>query len=514
MENLMRNILLECGLKDKMKIFINLTEAALIEHALGKEHGGQLSSSGALVIRTGKYTGRAAKDKYVVVDSFTDKVIDWQNSLSKLDLASFASIKNEMLKKLEEQERPLYVTTRSVSAHEAYAMEVILITPSPAHALFASNIFRPERSNYPLGSFKIFHDPNFHVDPKKYPVHSSTIIAINFSTQEIIIAGTAYAGEIKKSIFSVLNTLLPDYGILPMHAAANVDNSGKTSLFFGLSGTGKTTLSTDSDLTIIGDDEHGLGTDGIFNFEGGCYAKTDGLKLEREPDIFKAANHFKSLMENVMLDEHTRIPNFDDRTITENGRVTYSLNTLEHSVRNSKGAIPSNIFFLAADALGVLPAVSLLSIEQAHYFFLTGYSAKVAGTEAGTTAIEATFSHCFGAPFMMRPAIDYAELLTNYLEKFPTKVWLINTGWYGGRYGANTRYPLSLTRSCIRAIMKGVNEDNFEVEDIFKIKIPRSLENVDPVFLSPVKLWADALEYKKSAMELKLKFDTHFQKYN
>lgn len=502
------------GLSEATKIKINLAEAPLIEYALKHNNQNKLSADGSLVIKTGKFTGRAASDKYIVTGPFSNKVIDWKNSIRPMEAGDFNALKLEMLEKFNTGKRTLFITTKSAGANPAFALEVNLITPSASHALFCTNIFRDEQLEYPMGSFTIYHDPDFLADTTKYPLRSSTVIATNFSTNEILIAGTGYAGEIKKSIFSVLNTILPEHGILPMHTGANQSKNGTTSLFFGLSGTGKTTLSTDTDVDIIGDDEHGMSESGIFNFEGGCYAKTDGLTLEREPDIFKASNRFKSLLENVVLDELTRRPNFDDKSITENGRATYSLNALTNTVKNSRGALPSNIFFLSADALGVLPAVSLLTTEQAIYYFLTGYTAKLAGTEIGLKEIEVTFSHCFGAPFMMRRPKDYAHLLENFLTKHPIKVWLINTGWYGGAYGTGKRYPLLLTRNCIRSIQAGAGDIQFDLNEIFNLKIPRELQNVDSNFLAPEKLWKDKSEYNKAALSLRDRFEENFKKFS
>lgn len=506
--------ILNFGLSQSAEIKLNLPEATLIEYALKHNPSNQLSKDGALVIKTGQFTGRAAKDKYVVSEPYSEKVIDWNNNIHKMSNEDFSLIKQELLERFNSGERLTFITTKSTSADPAYALEVTLITPSAAHALFCTNIFREEQFEYPLGNFTIYHDPDFQIDYKKYPLRSSTVIAINFLTKEIVITGTGYAGEIKKSIFSVLNTILPDLNVLPMHTGANLSQNGKSSLFFGLSGTGKTTLSTDINVNIIGDDEHGLSSSGIFNFEGGCYAKTDGLSLETEPDIFKASNRFKTLLENVVLDELTRTPLFSDKSITENGRATYSLSALENCSANSRGPLPSNIFFLSADALGVLPAVSLLTPDQAIFYFLTGYTAKLAGTEIGLKEIEVAFSHCFGAPFMMRRANDYANLLKEILEKHPIKVWLINTGWYGGPYGKGKRYSLQMTRNCIRSIQKGFEDNNLQLNEIFNLKIPRELDNVDPNMLMPENMWSDKSDYIKSAINLKNKFEDNFKKFS
>jgi phosphoenolpyruvate carboxykinase (ATP) len=495
-------------------VFSNLSESELVEHTLRNDKSVQLSSNGSLTLRTGKYTGRAADDKYVVYEKYSEEVIDWSSSIRKMTPDVFDSIKQDILKKYNENKKPLYTTIQSVSADPEFALEVRLLTPSASHALFSKTIFREKNAICPLGHFTIYHYPEQFLDKHKYNLNSETVIAINFSTTEIIISGTGYAGEIKKSIFSVLNTILPDLGVLPMHTGSNQDKALKTSLFFGLSGTGKTTLSTDSNVDLIGDDEHGLSEKGIFNFEGGCYAKTNGLSFEREPEIFNSSNSFKSILENVLLDPITREPQYDDKSITENGRSTYSLKSLPNIVESSCGAIPSNIFFLSADAMGVLPAISRLDSDQAMYYFLTGYTAKLAGTELGIKGVKAAFSHCFGAPFMMRKPNDYGELLKKFLNKYPINVWLVNTGWYGGEYGVGERYPLKFTRSCIRAIQKGNFENTFfEKTEYFDLDIPTALEGVNPEYLNPKNLWKDQNAYLDSAKALKEKFDDNFKKF-
>lgn len=500
-------------LKDAQKI-LNISHAELVEYALKDNPENQLSSQGALSIRTGQFTGRASDDKYVVEESYSLKVIDWSNNIKKMAPSDFLNIKLELLEKLNSKKKRVYISDSSVCANSTYSLGVRLITTSASHSLFSKIIFREALLEPSLGTFTIYHDPETYLDTKKYPLHSSTVIAINFSTKEIIIVGTGYAGEIKKSIFSVLNTLLPDLGVLPMHTGANQTKDGSTSLFFGLSGTGKTTLSTDENVDIIGDDEHGLSEAGIFNFEGGCYAKTNGLNKDKEVDIFQAANQFKSLLENVYLDPVTREPNYDDTRLTENGRATYSLKTLGHIVETSRGPIPSNIFFLSADAMGVLPAISLLTSEQAMYYFLSGYTAKLAGTEVGLKGVNATFSHCFGAPFMMRHPEAYSRLLQKFLNSYHINVWLINTGWYGGVYGEGQRYPLHFTRSCIRTIQQNTGNIDYEMNDIFNLKIPKKLGDVDSKFLNPMTLWKDQASYIKTANDLKNKFEENFIKFN
>lgn len=497
----------------EMTVYQNLSIPILIEKSLAQSPKNRLSSNGSLVIETGRFTGRASEDKYVVEEAFSNKVIDWKNNIRKMPETTFQSLKQDILSDFEKTNTSLFAMDRSAGANPSYALGVRVITTSASHALFCKNIFREPLEAPPLGQFTIYHHPTYEAMPDKYSLRSSTVIAINFNSKEIIIIGTGYAGEIKKSIFSVMGVLLPEHNILPMHTGANQDQNGKTSLFFGLSGTGKTTLSTDMGLDLIGDDEHGLSNEGIFNIEGGCYAKTYDLKYEKEPEIFNVSNKFHGLLENVILDSETRTPLFSDKSITENGRSTYSLESLENIVHSGQGPIPSNIFFLSADALGVLPAISLLNSEQAMFYFLSGYTAKLGGTELGLKGISTTFSHCFGAPFMMRKSHDYGQLFKASMEKHNIKVWLINTGWYGGPYGEGQRYPLSFTRSCIRAIQQGKAQDiSFQKDPIFNLSIPVALPSVNPELLNPMKLWSDEKRYVESAQFLHSKFEENFKK--
>lgn len=499
-------------LTSKTTVQDNLAPSELVEMSLRQNNKNSLSADGSLCITTGHFTGRAVDDKYVVAETFSNNVIDWKANINKMEKVQFEKLKKDILASFESEGLPVFAMNRSVCANHEFGMEVRLLSNVASSALFAYNIFRDPISSYPMGQYTIFHKPNFQADPARYALRSPTVIAINFQSREIIIVGTGYAGEIKKSIFSVLNTLLPEKNVLPMHTGANVDQEGNSSLFFGLSGTGKTTLSTDKGIFLIGDDEHGLSQSGVFNFEGGCYAKTNGLTFETEPDIYRASNHFTSLLENVVLDNRTRKPDFKDTTLTENGRSTYSLNSLDTIVQSGTGPVPKNIFFLSADALGVLPAVSKLSPEQAMFYFLTGYTAKLAGTEVGLKGIKTTFSHCFGAPFMMRRCHDYGNLLKDFLVKNPIDVWLVNTGWYGGVYGKGKRYPLSFTRQCIRAIQQGkASNVEFKNDSVFNLSIPQSLGQADSHFLNPDKLWENPSDYLEIAQDLKMKFDENFK---
>lgn len=489
----------------------NLPVVKLVEEAI-RLKSGQLSETGALVFSSGKFTGRAANDKYVVKDNYSDKVIDWTGNVNAMSQENYDKIKEHYLSDLKKQKQ-LFIEERSAGADAKYAMGVTLITTSPVHSLFVKHLLREPLDNYPLGTFTIYHAPNLELPATNFNLKSSTAIIINFEAKEIIIAGTCYAGEIKKSVFSVMNTLLPDYGILPMHAGANVDESGDVSVFFGLSGTGKTTLSTDKGKKLVGDDEIGFSSEGIFNIEGGCYAKTYKLKKTDEPQIFQAANQFGSLMENVVMDSNGQI-NFDDKTITENGRSSYPLTALSDFETTGVAKTPKHIFFLSADATGVLPPVSLLTSEQAMYYFLSGYTAKLGGTELGVVGVQKTFSHCFGAPFMMRRPQDYSRLLEKLIKETGANVWLINTGWSGGPYGVGKRFDLEITRSIIRGIQSGEISRAGAFMDLAILDLrypcqPLSLNKYN----NPRKLWADAEAYDKAAEELKLAFAENYKKF-
>lgn len=498
-------------LNAETKVHSNSSSPLLIENAL-KMGAGELSDSGALVVRTGKFTGRAANDKYIVQDSYSSRAIKWGQGINSMSKESYQELREYLLedmKKLKE----VFTMESSVGADPRYSLGVHLITPSPTHALFARQLFRKARDENPLGHFTIFHKPELNIDPDRFKLKSSTAIVINFEQKEVIIIGTSYAGEIKKSIFSIMSTLLPDHEILPMHAGANIDEEGKVSVFFGLSGTGKTTLSTDEGTKLVGDDEIGFSIDGVFNIEGGCYAKTYKLQEKDEPQIFHAVNRFGSLMENVVLEEATRKPRFDDKSITENGRASYPLCAISDSLESGRAKVPSHLFFLSADATGVLPPVSLLKPEQAMFYFLSGYTAKLGGTELGVSGVKAAFSHCFGAPFMMRDPQDYASLLKGLIQKVGCRVWLINTGWGGGPYGVGKRFDIGITRNIIRNAQSGALEKAiFWNEPYFSLSIPREIKGVDAAYLNPIELWEDKKSYEDAASKLKSEFQENYSK--
>ena len=498
---------------DRNNIIVNEDVPTMVQLALHYNEG-QLSTEGALVIRTGKFTGRAAEDKYVVRDNYTETRINWPKVRSLSD-RQFENIKHELVKHINDYSRTVYVSERCAAANSNYSLGLRCITTRASHALFVHNMFRESIPNPHFGHFTIIHAPDLELDYARLGLRSSTLIAIDFEAREILISGTAYAGELKKSVFSVMNTLLPDEGVLPMHSGANIDPNENVSIFFGLSGTGKTTLSTDFDKKLIGDDEHALTPEGVFNMEGGCYAKTYRLSNIKEPQIYKAVNRFGTLIENVTLDDSHQ-PLFDDTSITENGRASYPLKFIENIVESGVAGYPKNIFFLSADAMGVLPPLAKLTTEQVMFYFLLGYTAKLAGTEVGVQGVKATFSHCFGAPFMMRNPMDYARLFQKYLQMNNTNVWLINTGWYGGYYGGEgKRYELSFTRSLIRAIQSGkdLNTSYYE-EPVFNLNIPQAIPGVEKNLLNPRLTWKDEKSYDEIALKLKELFIENYRNIN
>ncbi len=483
----------------------NLTQAELVEETL-RLNLGQLSSGGALVVDTGKFTGRSANDKYVVSCPYSEKHINWANNTAKLERAQAQKAKEEILKAIEESPDS-YTTTKQVGAHAKWCIKADLITQSPSHALFFNNMMRDlETKNY-LQEWTVIHAPFYLLQNHlAYGVERSTAIILDFEQKEILIAGTSYAGEVKKALFSVMNTILPDYDVLPMHAGASINEDNNVSVFFGLSGTGKTTLSTDVGFNLIGDDEHGLADDGIFNFEGGCYAKTAKLSAKDEPQIYEAATKWGTLLENVVL-QKDRQPDFHDLSLTENGRASYPLSSIEGVHPTQRGPVPKNLFFLSADASGVLPPVASLNPKQAMDFFLCGYTSKLAGTELGIKEPKSAFSYCFGAPFMQRAPIEYAKLLARLMEKHKFNVWLINTGWGKGGYGKTDRFPLKVTRQIIRSIQKGsVDPKAGLVDPIFGFIIPQNIEGINPELLQVCD------QQDEKAQQLKKQFDEQLEK--
>jgi phosphoenolpyruvate carboxykinase (ATP) len=476
----------------------------LIEKTLAFRQG-ELGPHGELIIMTGSHTGRAADDKYVVQCPHTEKNVWWENNVKPMGDESFERLQKDVMAYLQTREE-IFFTNRSIGKSNHYALNIEFISEMPSAALFTQYMFKNTQGNA-HENFKILHVPFFEVDPFKYGTRSDTVIATCFERKCIIIAGTQYAGEIKKSAFSAMNYLAPENGILPMHAGANMNAAGESFIFFGLSGTGKTTLSTDTEVQLIGDDEHGLSERGLFNFEGGCYAKTLGLSAATEPDIYKASTRFGSFLENVKKDFDTGEIDFFDSTITENGRSSYPLEFVEKRVPTGEARPPRDIFFLSADAFGVLPPVSQLTFQQALDFFLLGYTAKLAGTENGVKNPRAAFSPCFGAPFMLRHPTEYMELLAKYIKQHDMRVWLINTGWTGGPFGIGERFPLAITRDIVRAIQNHeLDNMAFEEDPIFGLRIPQAVRGISAKVLNPQQAWPSAAEYVKAATLLKESF--------
>lgn len=494
------------------KIYKDSPLNTLIERSVKLGYG-TLTKHGAMAVNTGKHTGRSAADKYVVKSARTENTVWWENTLTEQSPEHFEALRKDVLEYLN-QPRDIYITERSVGAHEEHNIGVRLITSHPQHALFSKYLFRHRMRPMNEKDFLILHAPEMEIDPAKYGAKNPTIITTCFNTNTTIIVGSLYAGEIKKSMFCVLNYVLPEAGILPMHAGANELTNKETGVFFGLSGTGKTTLSTDEGTLLIGDDEHGLSDEGIFNFEGGCYAKTYKLSPQTEPEIWSASNRFGSMLENVVLTEKTGEPDFFDKSITENGRSSYPLDFIEELKDTSNGKVPSHIFFLTADAFGVLPPVAKLTKEQAMFYFVLGYTAKLAGTEIGVKEPLATFSPCFGAPFMLRHPSEYAKLLGDYLDRHDIRVWLINTGWTGGSYGVGQRFPLLITRQIVRTIQKNVlNITPFDKDEIFGFDIPHAVRKVPTSFLHPREGWSDKALYDQKAKELAESFHDQMKKF-
>jgi phosphoenolpyruvate carboxykinase (ATP) len=498
----------------------NLQPAALVEATISKGQG-KLSNTGALVIQTGKFTGRSPKDRYIVKDSNTEGSVAWGNVNIPFDPQDYKALYEKIISYANAQDE-IYVRDCYACASPNYRLNVRVFTEFPWQNLFAYNMFiRPsanELANF-TPHWRIYAFPGVIADPKVHHTRQDNFAIINFTEKVIIIGGTAYTGEIKKGVFSVLNYLLPhENKVLSMHCSANVGASGDTALFFGLSGTGKTTLSNDPDRRLIGDDEHGWSTQSVFNFEGGCYAKTVDLSANKEPMIFNAIK-FGALLENIGFMPDGCTPDYSDVTITENTRVSYPIYHIDNIMYNSRGDLPQNIFFLTCDAFGVLPPISKLTTAQAMYHFISGYTAKIAGTEEGITEPQTTFSSCFGAPFLPLHPTVYADLLGEKIKKGgitggSINVWLINTGWTGGPYGTGSRIELSFTRAMIKAAL---NESLANVEylthPVFGLKIPRRCPDVPNAILNPRDTWLNEDEYDRAALDLANRFVKNFEKF-
>ncbi|WP_096202602.1 phosphoenolpyruvate carboxykinase (ATP) [Bacillus sp. FJAT-45350] len=496
-------------------VLLDLPASKLVEKSLMREEG-TLTATGALSVSTGTYTGRSPKDKYIVMeDSIKDK-IDWGDVNQPIEKEVFTNLYHKVINYLGNREE-LFVSRAFAGADPNYRLSIQVINEFAWHNLFAGQLFiRPTEEELKTHNtdFSVIYAPNFKADPAVDGTRSETFIMVSFEERIVLIGGTEYAGEMKKSIFSVMNFLLPEQDVLSMHCSANAGKEGDVALFFGLSGTGKTTLSADPNRHLLGDDEHGWSNNGVFNIEGGCYAKCINLSAEKEPEIWNAIR-FGSVLENVVLDDKTAVPDYDDTTLTENTRVAYSLDAIPNSLIPSVAGHPNTIIFLTADAFGVLPPISKLTKEQAMYHFLSGYTSKLAGTERGITSPEATFSTCFGAPFLPLPARRYAEMLGEKITQHDSQVFLVNTGWSGGPYGVGKRMNLPYTRAMIQAALQGeLNSAETIVDDIFGLHVPVHCPGVPDEVLQPKQTWDNPEEYDAKAKELAGQFKENFKKFD
>ncbi|MEG0513288.1 MAG: phosphoenolpyruvate carboxykinase (ATP) [Clostridia bacterium] len=503
------------GIIESKAVYRNLPASRLTELALANGEG-KLSNTGALVVNTGKYTGRSPDDRFVVDEPSIHDEIAWGKINVPISIEKFNNIYNRMCAYL--QNRELYVFDGFAGAEKKYQIGVRVVNELASQNMFIHQLLvRPTEDELAsfAADFTIVAAPGFKCIPELDGVHSEAAIIVSFERKMVIVAGSQYAGEIKKSVFSVMNYLLPKRGVFSMHCSANVGEDGDSAIFFGLSGTGKTTLSADPNRYLIGDDEHGWSDEGIFNIEGGCYAKCINLSKEHEPEIYGAIK-FGALVENVVMDENTREFNFEDDSLTENTRVGYPVEYISNAKIPGVAGIPSTVIFLTADAFGVLPPVSKLSREAAMYHYVSGYTAKLAGTERGITEPQATFSTCFGAPFLPLPASRYAELLGEKISKTGANVYLVNTGWSGGSYGkGGKRMSLPYTRAMVTACLNGeLEKSEFELDPIFNVLVPTTCPNVPSEVLSPKKVWSDAAAYEETAKKLAGLFQNNFKKYD
>jgi phosphoenolpyruvate carboxykinase (ATP) len=492
----------------------NLAPARLVEQAIFRGEG-ELAESGALVFRTGQYTGRSPEDKFIVFEPSVEAEVDWGKVNRPFEPAKFDALLDRVLAHLANRE--IWIEDAFGGTDPAHRLPIRVVCERAYHALFARQLFvkaSPEELAGHRAEFTIIAAPDFQAIPERDGTRSEVFILLNFARRIALIGGTLYAGEIKKSVFSILNTLLPGKGVLPMHCSANVGQGGDVALFFGLSGTGKTTLSADPTRGLIGDDEHGWSDSGVFNFEGGCYAKCIRLDPRNEPEIY-AAIKFGTVLENVVLDPITHKPDFVDATLTENTRAAYPIDFIANHVPSGRAGHPKHIVFLTCDAFGVLPPLSRLTPEQAMYHFLSGYTAKVAGTERGLGAEpSAVFSTCFGAPFMTLPPRRYADLLGQKLRQHQASAWLLNTGWTGGGFGQGQRISLPHTRALVNAIMNGgLTGVDYRVDPIFGLESPTTCPGVPSQILDPRTAWADPLAFDDQARKLAARFVENFRKF-
>ena len=501
------------GIKEPARVYWNLNASELYEEIARREEG-VLSNHGAMIVDTGEHTGRAAKDKAIVREPDSEDKVFWGDVNKDFPQEKFNALKDRMM--AHAKGRDIFVQDTFVGADPTYRLPIRVINELAWHSLFARTMFISDTAatapHQP--EFTIINFPSFQADPQRDGTRSPTFILMDFSQRLVLIGGTSYAGETKKSAFTIMNYLLPQRDVMSMHCSANIGGEGDVAIFFGLSGTGKTTLSADPERRLIGDDEHGWSQDGVFNFEGGCYAKVIKLSEEAEPDIYRTTRMFGTILENVVYDQETRAIDLDDARKTENTRASYPLTSISNIVPEGRAGNPRNIIMLTADAFGVLPPVARLTPEQAMYHFLSGYTAKVAGTERGITEPQATFSTCFGAPFMVLHPGVYADLLGKQMARHNAACWLVNTGWSGGPYGVGKRMKISYTRAMIRAILNGsLAQTETTPDPIFGVNVPVSCPDVPNEVLQPRNTWEDKDAYDRQAKDLARRFNENFKKY-
>jgi len=503
------------GIATSAEIFWNLQTAPLVEHAVRRGEG-RLTKDGALLVDTGKFTGRSVKDKFVVRDATTEGTINWGAINQPMSPEHWANLKTDFLAALKDQEK-LYVADLFGGSQPEYRVNVRVINQMAWHNLFVRTLLVRPTAEELTGfapEYTIINLPAFKADPARHGSRSDTVIAVNLTEKMILIGNTEYSGEMKKGVFGLLNFLLPAQGVMPMHCSANIGADGKSAIFFGLSGTGKTTLSADASRTLIGDDEHGWSDTAVFNFEGGCYAKMINLSAEGEPEIYATTKMFGTILENVAMNEDTRELDFTDDSKTENTRGAYPIEFIPNTSEKNLGPPPSTIIFLTADAFGVLPPISRLTPDQAMYHFLSGYTAKVAGTEIGVTEPTATFSTCFGAAFMPRPPSVYGNLLKKRIAEGGSDCWLVNTGWTGGKYGVGKRMPIKETRALLNAALDGsLKNVKFRKDPNFGFEVPISVPGVDQSILDPRTTWTNPADYDAMATKLVELFVENFAQF-
>jgi phosphoenolpyruvate carboxykinase (ATP) len=501
------------GIESTGRVLWNPSTPLLYEHAVTRGEA-RVAEGGPMAVDTGVHTGRSPKDKFIVREPGSEARIWWDGN-KEFSEERYDHLREKVTEYLA-RETSLYVVDAFAGADPAHRISVRVITTHPYHALFAKTMFI-DPSDEELQSFApealVLHAPGLEADPEEDGTRSSTFVVLHPGRTEIVIGGTFYAGEIKKSIFTVMNDRMPLEGILPMHCSANVGEDGRSAIFFGLSGTGKTTLSADPERALIGDDEHGWGDSGVFNIEGGCYAKVIHLSAAAEPEIFKTTHTFGTILENVAIDERGRL-DLEDGSKTENTRAAYKLEQIAHALPEKQAGHPSSVVMLTADAFGILPPIARLTRDQALYYFLSGFTAKLAGTEIGVTEPQPTFSTCFGAPFLPQPPSVYAEMLGKKLDEHGASAWLVNTGWTGGPFGEGTRMPIGATRTLLHAALSGALDGvAYRTDAVFGLEVPIEVPGVDPGLLDPRTTWQDPDAYDRKAAELAGMFRQNFEKF-